>query len=100
MSQPITLEVLATRFDNQHEDLVEVKAGMKQVLAALPTLASRDEVTSLRQEVSTYRAENRAMETRLRAVEDTRTAWNAVLAVVGVLGVGGIGALLKWILAT
>lgn len=100
MSAPVTLEVLAANLDHQKEDLAEVKSGMKQMLAALPGLASRDEVTVLRQEVTTYRAENRAMETRLRAVEDTRTAWNAVIAVVGVLGVGGIGALLKWLLAT
>lgn len=99
MGTPVTIEALASQIEHQRETLSEVKADMKQILAAIPGLASRDEVTTLRQAQATQDGEIRAMAVRLRAVEDDRTAARAVLAVAGVFGLGGVGALLKWLLS-
>lgn len=98
MHSSVTMESLATDLRHQRDDFVEMKADLKVLLKTLPTLASRDEVIEIRQAQAANAGDIRALEVRLRAVEDSRTALRAVIAFLSVLGVGGIGVLLKWLL--
>lgn len=80
----VTLETLDLRLDHLLVMLQEMREQLR-------SSASKSELEDLRAQV-------RALETRLRAVEDDRTAARAILAIISVLGLSGVGVFLKWIL--
>ncbi len=78
-SAHVTLEVLDTRLDHLQDML-------REVLEQLKSAASKTELEDLRAQV-------RALETRVKHLEDDRTAARAILAILSLLGVGGVAAI-------
>lgn len=83
-STHVTLEVLDTRLDHLQDML-------KQVLEQLRGAASKTDLEELRAQI-------RALETRLKPLEEDRTAARAILAILSLLGMGGVGVILKWLI--
>lgn len=120
MSETPSPDVLANELNHLSRGMDEVKGTTAELLALVRSMATKDEVragdavvlaevAALRTEVNGVKTlqtaadgEQRAHGTRIRALEDARTASKAqaglLWAVVGLLGLTGIGALLRVLL--
>lgn len=103
-------QVLANEIRHVSKGVDDLRELVQRVLGLIQGAATKDELASVRQEVATLRTahttlagEVTALDTRTRALEDTRTANKAVAGflwtLVSLLGVGGLAALVKWLIA-
>lgn len=111
-------QVLANELRHVSRAVDEMKGTMGELLVLMRNAATKDEVRSgdaatmaelgslrgefavLKGRQSTLEGEQQAGATRIRALEDARTAQRAVTSVlwalIGLLGVGGLGGLARY----